>query len=418
MPKLNDTLPKPGIHLPPGKTPRINGGIDAKIGVTNNLTLDLTINPDFGQVEADPSVVNLTTYETFYQEKRPLFIEGNNITSLNLGIGGDDAEGSDDLFYSRRIGRRPQGDPFLNDGEYADMPKFTSILGAAKLTGKTKNGLSVGFLNAVTAEEKAEIDAEGERSFQTVEPLSNYLVGRVQKDINSGNIIIGGMITMVNRDLKDIPLIGEPENNLINKLPGSAYSWGLDFTKYFQGKTYKFNVNTAFSQINGTELAMVQSQRASTRYFQRPGNKVTLDSSRTSLSGNGGRMQFTKDGKGHWNYLAAVTWKTPGFEINDIGFLRDADQIIVAFLVDYKVWEPKSFYRSYNIGGYQYAFWDFAGNNQYDGINIDGNIKFKNYWKAEGFLEYEYNRISKMMLRGGPLYETTQGILFMVHVEH
>ena len=173
----------------------------------------------------------------------------------------------DNLFYSRRIGRSPQGDPLLNDGEYSDIPKFTSILGAAKLTGKTKNGLSIGFLNAVTAEEKAEIDAGGERSFQTVEPLSNYLVGRVQKDVNSGNMIIGGMVTMVNRDLKDIPLTGAPERNLINMLPGSAYTVGVDFTKYFKGKTYQFNANTAFSRINGTELAMVRAQTCIYKVF-------------------------------------------------------------------------------------------------------------------------------------------------------
>ncbi|MBN1952682.1 MAG: carbohydrate binding family 9 domain-containing protein, partial [Bacteroidales bacterium] len=139
-----------------------NGGLDAKIGITNNMTMDLTINPDFGQVEADPSQVNLSAYETFFSEKRPFFIEGKNITNFNIGIGDGDV-GNDNLFYSRRIGRRPQGYPDLEEGMYADVPRFTAILGAAKLTGKTQDGLSVGFVEAMTSEEKAEIDNGGER---------------------------------------------------------------------------------------------------------------------------------------------------------------------------------------------------------------------------------------------------------------
>ncbi len=159
---------EPGNPFATGKGSKINGGIDAKIGITNNLTVDLTVNPDFGQVEADPSVVNLSAYETFFEEKRPFFIEGNNITNFGLGIG-DGGLGNDNLFYSRRIGRRPQGS-VVDFGGFSESPINASIIGAAKLTGKTKNGLSVGFLNAVTAEEKAEIDMDGIRSFQTVEP--------------------------------------------------------------------------------------------------------------------------------------------------------------------------------------------------------------------------------------------------------
>ena len=150
-----------------GKLSKLNGGIDAKIGLTNNMTMDLTINPDFGQVEADPSVVNLSAYETFLSEKRPFFIEGNNITNFGLGIG-DGGVGNDNLFYSRRIGRRPQGYPDMKDGWYADIPSRTDILGAAKLTGKTKNGLSIGIVEAMTAQVKAEIDTIGGRKYATV----------------------------------------------------------------------------------------------------------------------------------------------------------------------------------------------------------------------------------------------------------
>jgi hypothetical protein len=392
---------EPGNPFATGKGSKIKGGLDAKIGVTNNLTVDLTVNPDFGQVEADPSVVNLSAYETFFEERRPFFIEGNNITNFSIGIG-DGGLGNDNLFYSRRIGRKPQGS-VVDNGGYSDSPINASIIGAAKLTGKTKNGLSVGFLDAVTAEEKAEIDINGTRSFQTVEPLTNYLVGRIQRDINSGNTIIGGMVTGVNRDMKDIPLIGDESRNLINRLPGSAYSGGLDFTQYFKEKTYMFNVNAAYSQINGTELAILRAQRSSARYFQRPGSYISLDPSRTSLSGSGGRIQFQKSGKGHFQYLAALLWKTPGFEINDMGYQTEADQLFEVFWLGYRLYEPKSFYKQVNINFNQYTAWNFAGDHLFDGGNINGYIQFKNYWQANGGVEISLNQASNTMLRGGPL---------------
>ena len=399
--KIERFKAEPGNPFATGKGSKLNGGLDAKIGVTNNLTVDLSVNPDFGQVEADPSVVNLTAYETFFEEKRPLFIEGNNITNFGVGIG-DGGIGNDNLFYSRRIGRRPQG-IVVDQGGYSDIPINTSIIGATKLTGKTKNGLSVGFLDAVTAEEKAEIDNDGIRTYQTVEPLTNYFVGRVQKDFNSGNTIIGGMVTGVNRDMKEIPLVGEESDNLINRLPGAAYSGGLDFTQYFKEKTYMFNVNAAFSQINGTESAILRAQQSSARYFQRPGSYISLDPSRTSLSGSGGRIQFLKAGKGHFQFLTAFLWKTPGFEINDMGYFREADQLIEVFWVGYRLYEPKSFYRQVNLNFNQYSAWDFAGNHLLDGGNINGYIEFKNYWQVNGSTEISLNQVSNSMLRGGPL---------------
>ena len=392
---------EPGNPFATGKGSNLNAGLDAKIGVTNNLTVDLSVNPDFGQVEADPSVVNLSAFETFFEEKRPFFIEGNNITNFGIGIG-DGGLGNDNLFYSRRIGRRPQGNA-ESFGGYVDSPESTSIIGAAKLTGKTQNGLSVGFLEAVTAREDALVDTNGTRMSQAVEPLTNYFVGRVQRDIKSGNTIIGGMVTGVNRYMQDIPLVGEESGNLINRLPGTAYTGGLDFTQYFKEKTYMFNVNAAFSRIHGTEQAILRAQQSSARYFQRPGSYVSLDSTRRSLTGSGGRVQFQKSGNGHFQFLTAFLWKTPGFEINDLGYQRDADQLLEVFWVGYRLWEPKSFYRSVNINFNQYTTWNFAGDHLSDGGNINGNISFKNYWQAGGGAEINVNRVSNTLLRGGPL---------------
>jgi hypothetical protein len=374
----------------------LNGGIDAKIGVTNNMTMDLTINPDFGQVEADPSEVNLTAYETYFSEKRPFFIEGNNITNFNIGVGDGDV-GNDNLFYSRRIGRRPQREPDLDDGHYANIPKFTNIIGATKLTGKTSDGLSVGFIEAVTAEEKAEIDKEGERSFESVEPLTNYLVGRVQKDLNEGKTILGGIFTGTNRNL---------DANLEEFLHKSAYSGGLDFTQYFKDKNWMLSVSTALSQVKGTSEAIKSTQESSARYYQRPDKDYAiLDPDRKSLSGSGGRVQLMKL-NGHLNIMGVVTWKSPGFEINDLGYSQNSDQILAVAWAGYNEWEPKGIYRRYNFGGDYYTVWDFGGNVTGRGIETNGNISFKNYWNAWAGLNTNFSAMSGTVLRGGPMMKT------------
>jgi hypothetical protein len=379
--------------LAKGRLSKLNGGIDAKIGVTNNMTMDLTINPDFGQVEADPSEVNLSAYETFFSEKRPFFIEGNNITNFGLGIGDGDV-GNDNLFYSRRIGRRPQGDPDLKDGWYAEMPTQSTILGAAKLTGKTKNGLSLGFVEATTAEEKAEIDTIGGRKMETVEPLTNYFVGRVQKDIKDGKTLIGGIFTSTNRDL---------DANLSNFMHKAAYTGGADFTQYFKDKNWMFNINAAFSVVEGSAKALQNTQKSSARYFQRPDNNYTvLDTNRTSLAGSGGRVQLQKL-NGHWNFMSATTWKTPGFETNDLGYIREADQVLSVLWTGYHQWEPKGIYRNYNLNFDIYSIWNFGGNNLGKGFEWNGNINLKNFWSFWTGGNFTGTYISTGMLRGGPM---------------
>jgi hypothetical protein len=386
--------------LASGRATGLNAGLDAKIGVTNNMTMDLTVNPDFGQVEADPSEVNLTAYETFFKEKRPFFIEGNNITNFGLGLGDGDI-GNDNLFYSRRIGRAPHGDPDLNDDWYSDVPNQTTILGAAKLTGKTKDGLSVGFVEAVTAEEKAEIDTSGGRIYETVEPLSNYLVGRVQKDINEGKTIIGGIITSTNRDL---------DANLSKLLHRSAYSGGIDFTQYTNNKNWMFNINAAFSRVEGTEKAIEKTQNSSVHYFQRPDQDYkALDTSLTSLSGSGGRMQIMKQ-NGHWNFLASTIWKSPGFEINDIGYIREADQVFNLIWGGYSQWDPKWIYRRYNINSDIYTINNFGGDWLTKGLEWNANMQLKSYWNIWTGGGLTSSSLNQSILRGGPMMKTPGSI--------
>jgi len=382
--------------LSKGNLSSLNGGIDAKIGVTNNLTMDLTINPDFGQVEADPSEVNLSAYETFFTEKRPFFIEGSNITNFGLGIGDGDI-GNDNLFYSRRIGRRPLGYPDLKDGWNAYVPVQSTILGAAKLTGKTKNGLSVGFVEALTARMQAEIDTIGGRMTETVEPLTNYFVGRVQKDINNGNTLFGGIFTSTNREL---------DSYVSDFMHRAAYTGGADFTQYFDAKNWMFNFVATYSLIEGSRKAIENTQKSSAHYFQRPDNNYSiLDTNRTSLQGSGGRIQIMKL-NGHWNFQSATTWRTPGFDANDLGYTRQADQIFSVLWAQYNQYEPKGIYRKYNINCDVYSAWNFGARNIARGFELNANMDLKNFWNIWTGGALRSSSLDQTILRGGPMMET------------
>lgn len=379
-----------------GKDFKYSGGLDAKIGVTNNLTVDLTVNPDFGQVEADPSEVNLTAFETFFAEKRPFFVEGRNILSMPLMLGDGDLA-NENLFYSRRIGRKPQRYPSLSDGEYARVPEFSRILGAAKISGRTENGWSVGLLESVTAEENAEIDFKGSKRNETVEPLTNYLIGTVRKDLNDGNTVISGMVTSTNRKL---------DENTRHDLHSGAYSAGLDFTQYFKDKSYMLMVKTYFSQVQGAPEAITQTQLSSARYYQRPDiTHVKLDTSRTSLFGNGGTLFFGRLGSSPLQFGWFLSWKTPGVELNDVGYMRSADNILPIFWAGYNFTKPFGIFRTISLNTDHWTTVDFGGKYQGYGGDFSANATFKNLWSANAGLTWNSQTIETSFLRGGPAFK-------------
>ena len=370
-----------------------NVGVDGKIGITNNMILDFTINPDFGQVEADPSEVNLSAFESFFSEKRPFFIEGKNITDYQITPGGNPWS-SDNLFYSRRIGRRPHGYPDLDDNEYADVPDNTKILGAFKLTGKTKNGWSIGIIENIANEEVAEIDSEGTKSEEIVEPYTNYLIGRVQKDINKGNTIIGGMFTSTNRKL---------ENTNLDYLNSSAITGGVDFKQYFLKKKYYFSAMIVSSKIKGSTEAMLDQQTSSRRYFQRPdADYLKVDSNLTSLTGHGGNISFGKQTNSGFQFSFNTTWRSPGLELNDVGYMRQANTVFQYLWANYRVTKPFSIFRRINFNFNQWSGWDFGSVNLFNGGNINMWLQFTNLWSIRGGYNMEFENISNTLLRGGP----------------
>ncbi|HKK61752.1 MAG TPA: DUF5916 domain-containing protein [Bacteroidales bacterium] len=385
-------------------------GLDGKIGITNDFTLDFTINPDFGQVEADPSVVNLSAFETYFEEKRPFFIEGRNITNFQFSEGGN-SFALDNLFYSRRIGRAPQYYPDVDsdNNEYADVPENTKILGALKVTGKTKDGLSIGIIESVTAEENAEVSRQGVKSTETVEPLTNYFIGRVQKDYNNNNSIVGGMFTSTNRFIDN-------KDEHLNYLNSEAYTGGIDYTQYWKDKTYYLKLKYAMSHIKGDSTAMIYQQESSRRYFQRPDNDYnTFDSSLTSLTGHAGTVQFGKQGS-KWQWLFWTTWRSPKFETNDVGFLHHSDAIFQVFWAGYRFTEPFSIFRVMNIGLNQWSGWDFGANSNFYGGNINMFMQFTNHWSLGGGTSFEGESLQNDMLRGGPSIKTPGNFSYWVNM--
>lgn len=361
-------------------------GLDAKIGIGSNFTVDLTLNPDFGQVESDPSVMNLTAFETFYEEKRPFFLEGNNIFEF-------DTNDETSLFYSRRIGHSPSFTPGLASGEYLKTPDNTTILSAVKFSGKTANGLSVGIIQSLTANEKATIHTPDGNSRITVEPLSNYLVGRVQQDINKSNTIVGGMFTSTHRFI---------HNSYLNFLNREAYTGGIDLLHHWNDKQFFVEANLVGSHIQGEMEAISQLQSGSAHYYQRPDARhIRFDSTLTSLSGFGGKVKIGKGSKGLWRYSTEINWRSPGIDLNDIGYMQTADIITQANNLSYFVNKPVSIFRTYRIELGQFNSWDFSGMYLNSGAELDLYFEFLNKWSVFNSTEYFGNTLDTRVLRGG-----------------
>jgi len=399
-----DTFPKEeGNPFLDGSDFKLNGGLDAKIGVTNDLTLDLTVNPDFGQVEADPAAISLDGFEIFFDEQRPFFVENNNIFNYQVSqSNAGNTFGADNLFFSRRIGRSPQGYPDVTDDEFVDQPVNTTILGAAKFSGKTKNGWSIGILESVTAREHAEIDNRGERREELVEPFTNYFLARLQKDFNDRNTFIGGIFTATNREQL-------PSN--LDFLHKSAYTGGLDFKHHWKGRAWYVGGNLVFSHVKGSKEAILETQESLRHLFGRvDASHLEVDADRTSLTGTGGNIQIGKQANGHWRFESGFTWRSPELELNDLGFQRQADDLRHYTWIGYRTLKPKGIYRSVGLNYNHWSAWDFEGNHNLLHWNINSWINFKNNWFGNLGFNYRPIRHSNSALRGGPRLRSSQFI--------
>ncbi len=403
--KTESFEPEDGNPFQDGDETQLTGGLDAKIGITNDLTLDLTINPDFGQVEADPSAIALDGFQIFFREQRPFFVENKNIFNYPVSQSqAGETFGSDNVFYSRRIGRSPQGYPSTADGEYVDQPSTTPILGAAKFSGKTSSGWSMGFLESVTARRSAVIDNAGDRRKEVVEPLTNYMVGRVQKDFSGGDTYVGTIITATNREAL-------PES--LQWLHESAYTGGFDFKHQWNDRDWYLGGSLIWSHVQGSPEAIRNTQESIGHLFQRVGaNHVEVDPDRTSLTGTGGNLQLGKIGDGHWRFESGFTWRSPELELNDVGFQRQADDYRHYTWIGYQTLKPDKTFRRVGINYNHWSAWDFAGNNNLLMFNTNSWQNWSGNWFTNLGATVTVRNYSNFALRGGPRLRQSPQISF------
>lgn len=380
-----------------------NIGGDVKYGIGSNLTLTATINPDFGQVEVDPAVVNLSAFESFFPERRPFFLEGSEIFSFghssNFSLNGNPR-----ILHTRRIGRSPQG-RVPGSAQYRDTPAQTPIAGAVKLSGKTSGGWSVGMLNALTLEQNARYSPDGEIIESVpVEPLSNYTVGRVQRDFRGGQTVAGLVVNSLERNLGNDAL----QEILIDR----ALTGGLDFEQSWSDRKYSINGLITGSYISGDPVVIEQIQRSSARYYQRPdADYLGLDPERTDLTGIYSDLMFTGETR-DWLTQLRASHVSPGYEVNDMGFQSAADRRKVTGMISRQQQSPVSIFRNFNVWLMGGATWNTAGDPLTNLTGVGGFFNFLNFWTLNFNLLKGFRTQNDRLTRGGPLTgePSSQGI--------
>ncbi|MFL5560172.1 MAG: DUF5916 domain-containing protein [Gemmatimonadaceae bacterium] len=387
----------------------VNAGADLKYLLTSNLTLDATFNPDFGQVEVDPASLNLSAFETYYDEKRPFFVAGRSAFSFGgmscyfcsntSGLG---------LFYSRRIGRPPQLSDYVaqraGDNGFADTPDQATILGAAKITGRTNAGYTIGLLDAVANKESSHyIVAPGTPELtQQVEPLTNYFVGRVKKEYRQGATTVGVALTSTIRRLGG-------DSVLTDRLHDQATALGIDWSHSWDRRNYRWRGSIVGSGVSGSPVAIAATERSSAHYFQRPDRDVSsdglfttrYDTTATSLRGYGFYTRLAKE-NGNWLWETAQNWRSPGFEVNDLSFLDRADYKWMNANIGRQYTTPTRYYRNiFTIVGGQQQF-------NFDGLRTDEQaqayygMELPNYWNVRSFVIHRWATDDDRLTRGGP----------------
>ncbi|QSQ22839.1 carbohydrate binding family 9 domain-containing protein [Pyxidicoccus parkwayensis] len=383
-------------------------GGDAKVGLGPNLTLDATVNPDFGQLEADPAVVNLTAFETFFEERRPFFTEGSQLFTGN----------GPTYFYSRRVGASPR---LLADlqaqRDYVEAPRASTLWGAGKLTGRLASGLSVGALAAVTGHSYADVydfDTAAEGRVK-LEPFTGYGVVRVQQELGEGSVV-GAMVTGVHRALTPQGL-GE---SLAFNLPQQAYTAGADASfRLGAGGEYVLTAYAGGSYVSGTREAMVRLQRSSARYYQRPDQTYArLNPEATSLSGYTAGAVLERVSGRNWLWRVRGFAESPGFEINDVGRLQSADDLDAELSLTYRDTDPGRWLRGLEATLALYNDWNYGGVRQSTSVSSTVSVTFPNFWTAEVTTTYLPRALSDGLTRGGPLMQTGQGVDLIAEVSN
>lgn len=381
-----------------GSAYSLDGGMDIRYALTSNLTMNATVNPDFGQVEVDPAVVNLSDYETFFSEKRPFFVDGASVFG-DFGRGGPrfnlNFHNSPSFFYSRRIGRAPTGS--LPDHAFADAPDGARILGAAKIVGKLAGDWNVGAMQALTAREHARLQSKtGVRSRAEIEPAAWYGVYRAQKEFAAGRHGVGFLSTVNQRFFSD--------DRLRDQMNARSLSFGMDgWTFLDKENVWVLNGSAGWSHLTGTEARLLAIQRSSVHYFQRPDRKYArLDSSAASLSGWTGRMGLSRE-RGRFTFSTAVEAVSPSFDVNDAGFQSGSGAVNGHVGVGYSWNDPTRFTRDAFVLAALFRGIDYDGNAFSSGAFAFARVQFLNYYSATGRAFVAPETVNIRRTRGGPL---------------
>ena len=366
-------------------------GVDAKFGIGTNLTVDATINPDFGQVEADPAEVNLSAFETIVEERRPFFTEGAQLLRI---------EGPN-YFYSRRIG----GAPHLSaSGDFVDQPRASTILGAAKLTGRTRSRLSVGALFATTGRTEArafELDSNFTDRV-TVEPQTEYAVVRLQQEVGRQASTLGGTFTAMRREMDGRP-------SLSTALSREAYSGGVDWRLRFQQGRYAISGWAGFSHVAGDSLAMARVQRSSAHFFQRPdADYLGYDTSRRSLSGLTASLRADKDAGDHILWGIQVNTESPGYEVNDVGRLQSADDVDYNADIQLRETQPSPYFQNWRVGLMTKGAFNYGGDRTNHEWSLSSALTLKSLWSLNLSARADLSTLDDALTRGGPLMTTAR----------
>jgi len=386
---------------------RVGGraGGDLKYGLGPNLTLDATINPDFGQVEADPAVVNLTAFETVFEERRPFFIEGDELLTGR----GQSFIGRPSWFYSRRIGASPRGSA---SGDYVDSPANTTILAATKVTGRLASGLSIGALAALTPREYAHTfdTTDAVRDRVAVEPPSSYGVLRLQQEFGTRQSNVGASLTHVHRWLDD-------RGGLEQLLPSTALTGGVDWRLRYMEGMYEITGWLGGSRVDGDAAAIALLQRGSAHYFQRPDqDHISFDPTRTSLSGGTASIRFDKNAGRFTLAGAQISFRSPEFEINDAGQMRSGDDIDYNADLQLRDTKPNKYVRYYQFGTSVQGGLNYGGIQQYLRFNENFQFTFHSFWRLTGGVQVQRRSLSDDLTRGGPLMGTPKAYVLTTQV--
>ncbi|MBC7894486.1 MAG: carbohydrate binding family 9 domain-containing protein [Cytophagaceae bacterium] len=365
-------------------------GLDFKLGLGANFTVTGTVNPDFGQVEADPAEVNLTGIETFFSERRPFFLEGSDRFSYELSSTSW-VTGQEALVYSRRIGRAPQGD-VPDRARWSESPAAARLLGAMKVSGRTPSGWGVGVMSAVTGEERVRlVDTAGAPAHAVLEPRTHYGVVRLTRDLDGGESRLGAVLTTVHRD------------NALATLASSAVVAGLDGFKRFNDQRYRVSGNLLVSRLAGSPQAMRTSQQSIAHLYQRPDAAyLHVDSSATTLSGAMAELRAMRVGGGNVRWGVVGKAVSPGFEVNDLGIMPRADALTTTSWIGWDGYQPSRFTRSWETWANAWYGTTFGGERQLAGHNVFTNVTLHNLWQVEGAVDHNLATLGMAALRGGP----------------